>query len=175
VSNVFVGYRREPESAAPLSCVSSASGSWTGQVSSFSVRHKCASVGVLVDENVDPIDRFPIMKNRPAGWFCTPTDARPDHTCACKRMDADKMWEGTPQEGPESKVWCHKEHSLGVQWHLWLARVSDRRRHPLDVPGAHVTESGRRPEHPSRADTEPARAAANGCRRHRRATGQTRS
>jgi hypothetical protein len=127
VSNVFVGYRREPESAAPLSCVSSASGSWNEQVR-LHQRPTQMCVGRRVGRRKCRSDRpFPNHEEPPAGWFCTPTDARPDHTCACKRMDPDNMCEGTPQEGPESKVWCHTEHSPGVQWHVWLAREAKAR------------------------------------------------
>jgi hypothetical protein len=53
---------------------------------------------------------FPNHEEPPAGWFCTQKAADTDHKCSCKRMDADAMCEGTPQEDRECKVWCHKDH-----------------------------------------------------------------
>jgi hypothetical protein len=52
----------------------------------------------------------------PPGWHCTPQgDVRNgqqtrEHPCACKKMDHDVDCEGTPNEDPVCKQWCHKNH-----------------------------------------------------------------
>lgn len=53
---------------------------------------------------------FPNHEEPPAGWFCSPKAAALDHQCTCKRMDSDKLCEGTPAEDRQCKVWCHKDH-----------------------------------------------------------------
>lgn len=53
---------------------------------------------------------FPNHEQPPEGWFCSPKASELDHKCACKRMDQDRMCEGTPTEDTQCKVWCHKDH-----------------------------------------------------------------
>jgi hypothetical protein len=57
-----------------------------------------------------PSPPFPNHEQPPPGWFCSPTAAQPDHKCSCKRMDADDLCEGEPQEDTKCLVWCHKQH-----------------------------------------------------------------
>jgi hypothetical protein len=43
------------------------------------------------------------------GWYCSPK-GQEDHQCACHRMDHDAQCDGTPQEDPQCRVYCHKDH-----------------------------------------------------------------
>ena len=44
-----------------------------------------------------------------AGWYCSPK-GQGDHHCTCQRMDHDSQCEGMPQEDPQCRVYCHKDH-----------------------------------------------------------------
>ena len=46
----------------------------------------------------------------PKDWFCSPTDARPEHVCHCKRMDyTDPVCDSPPDEDKTCTVWCHAQ------------------------------------------------------------------